>query len=151
VSAILQAAFGFFKTRNRIVMLVHIHPHYSRMSFMKIFNAAISRKTLSTASESAQSRFFLADSFTGDKNMANHEEHVKILDKKITELSDALAHLGKGTDLKELLRIIRFPGYTTPAELAFSVAIIDSMSAQTRLLSTLNTQLLAAGKLVIAK
>lgn len=83
--------------------------------------------------------------------MANHEEHVKILDKKITELSDALAHLGKGTDLKELLRIIRFPGYTTPAELAFSVAIIDSMTAQTRLLSTLNTQLLAAGKLVVAK
>ncbi len=83
--------------------------------------------------------------------MENHEEHVKILDKKITELSDALAHLGKGADLKELLRIIRFPGYTTPAELAFSVAIIDSMNAQARLLSTLNAQLLAAGKLVIAK
>jgi len=80
--------------------------------------------------------------------MLNCDDHVKALDKKITELSDALAHLGKGTDLKELIRIIRFPGWTTPAELAFAVAIIDSMHSHVNTLSHLNTQLLAASKLV---
>jgi len=83
--------------------------------------------------------------------MSNHVDHLKVLDKKITELSDALAHLGKGTDLKELLRIIRFPGYTTPAEFAFSIAMIDSMQIHVNALSTLNTTLLAASKLVATK
>jgi hypothetical protein len=83
--------------------------------------------------------------------MSSHDDHVTVLDKKITELSDALAHLGKGTDLKELLRIIRFPGYTTPAEFAFTVAIVDSMQSHARALSDLNVHLLAASKLVTAK
>ena len=39
--------------------------------------------------------------------MPNHDDHVKVLDKKITELSDALAHLGRGTDLKELIKELR--------------------------------------------
>ena len=69
------------------------------------------------------------------------------LDKKITALSDALAKLGKGTDLKDLLRIIRNPGWTTPAELAFSLAIVDSMRAQTNALAQLSGALAkAAGK-----
>jgi hypothetical protein len=80
--------------------------------------------------------------------MLSHDDHVKLLDKKITDLSDALAHLGKGTDLKELLRIIRLPGYTTPAELAFSVAILETMQVQIKSLNELNTQFVAAAKLV---
>ena len=75
--------------------------------------------------------------------------HIKELDKKITALSDALAHLGQGTSLKELLKIIRFPGYTTPAEFALTVAILDSMHAHTNALAKLETQLLSASKLVI--
>jgi hypothetical protein len=82
--------------------------------------------------------------------MPNQDDHVKIIDKKVTELSDALAHLGKGTDLKELIRIIRFPGWTTPAEFAFVVAIVDSMRVQVSTLSSQSAQLLAAGKLVAA-
>lgn len=70
------------------------------------------------------------------------------LDKKITALSDALAHLGKGGDLKELLRIIRFPGWTTPAELGFALAILDSMQAQANQLTKLSGALLKSGKLV---
>lgn len=81
--------------------------------------------------------------------MPTHDEHVRVLDKKITELSDALAHLGKGTDLKELIRIIRFPGYTTPAEFAFTVAILDSMQTQVTALAHQGAQLVAAGRLVI--
>ena len=77
------------------------------------------------------------------------DAHIKELDKKITALSDALAHLGQGTSLKELLKIIRFPGYTTPAEFALTVAILDSMHAHTNALAKLETQLLSASKLVI--
>jgi hypothetical protein len=78
-------------------------------------------------------------------------DHIKDLDKKITALSDALAHLGKGTSLKDLLKIIRFPGYTTPAEFALTVAILDSMQAHTNALAKLEAQLLVASKLVIQK
>lgn len=56
--------------------------------------------------------------------MATHPDIGK-LEKKITALSDALAHLGKGTDLKDPLRIIHNPGWTTPAEWLFAVGIID--------------------------
>lgn len=83
--------------------------------------------------------------------MPNPLDHVKILDKKITALSDALAHLGKGTDLKDLIKIIKFPGWTTPAEFAFAVALIDSMQFHANALSNMNTQLLAASKLVTTK
>ena len=83
--------------------------------------------------------------------MPHHADHVNVLDKKITALSDALAHLGKGTDLKELLKIIRFPGWTTPAEFAFALGMLDSMQIHANALNSLNTQLLAAGKLVNTK
>ncbi|GAB2849371.1 hypothetical protein GCM10027277_16950 [Pseudoduganella ginsengisoli] len=75
-------------------------------------------------------------------------DHIDVLDKKITALSDALAHLGKGESLKELLRIIRFPGYTTPAEFAFTASILDGMAMQIRLLETTGEHLLAAAKQV---
>lgn len=81
--------------------------------------------------------------------MADENTHIKELDKKITDLSDALAHLGQGTSLRELLRIIRFPGYTTPAEFAFSVAMIDNMQLHVKALDKAGQDLLAAGKLVV--
>lgn len=77
--------------------------------------------------------------------------HVAELDKKITALSDALAHLGKGTDLRELLRIIKNPGWTTPAEFAFATTILDSMHEQVNQLSKTSTKLLEASKQVSAK
>jgi len=76
---------------------------------------------------------------------------IEKLDKKVTALSDALANLGKGTDLKELLRIIRNPGWTTPAELAFTVAILDSMQAQANQLAKLSGALVKAATKVSTK
>jgi hypothetical protein len=73
------------------------------------------------------------------------------LNKKVTALSDALAKLGKGTDLKDLLRIIRNPGWTTPAELAFTVAILDSMQGQVTQLAKLSGALAKAAKRVSTK
>jgi len=79
------------------------------------------------------------------------DTHIRELDKKITALSDALAHLGKGTSFHELLKIIRFPGYTTPTEFALTIAILDSMQAHTNALTKLETELLVASQLVIEK
>ncbi len=76
--------------------------------------------------------------------------HTAVLDKKITALSDALAHLGKGTDLRELLRIIKNPGWTTPAEFAFATTILDSMQEQVTQLERMSGNLLEASKRVAA-
>lgn len=79
------------------------------------------------------------------------EAHIEKLDKKISALSDALAHLGNGTDLKELLRIIRNPGWTTPAELGLTIALLDSMTQQTAQLAKSIGALKAAAAKVGAK
>jgi hypothetical protein len=73
------------------------------------------------------------------------------LDKKVTDLSKALANLGRGTDLKELIRIIRNPGWTTPAELGFSIAILDSMQGQVAQLQKLSGALVKSAKRVTVR
>ena len=80
--------------------------------------------------------------------MPDIERHLEQLDRRITELSDALAGLGRGADLQELLRIIRQPGWATPAELTFGSAILDSMRVQGLALERLNRQLLAGARRV---
>ena len=62
--------------------------------------------------------------------MSKHETQIRELDKKITALREALARLGKGTTMQNLLRTIRDPGYTTPAEILFTGAIVELMQAQ---------------------
>ena len=74
--------------------------------------------------------------------------HVQTLEKQITALSDALAHLGRGTSLAELLKIIRNPGWTTPAEFAFAIAILEAMRVHVSAIETLQKEMLAASKVV---
>ncbi|MGK5046788.1 hypothetical protein ACQ4WP_12905 [Janthinobacterium sp. GB4P2] len=83
--------------------------------------------------------------------MDDNGSHIRELEKKVSALSDALAHLGKGTTLQELLRILRFPGYTTPAEFTFNAAILDTMLVQANALEKLGQDLLAGAKQVVAK
>jgi|GEM_PF-6747488 len=52
------------------------------------------------------------------------------LNKRISALSNVLAKLGKGTDAQDLLMIIRKPGWTTLAELAFTHALLESAEVQ---------------------
>jgi len=54
-----------------------------------------------------------------------HKLDLRKLETRIDALSNALARLGKGGDLKELIRIIKFPGWTTPAEFAFALGIVE--------------------------
>jgi hypothetical protein len=73
------------------------------------------------------------------------------LDKKISALSNVLAKLGKGTDLKDLILIIRKPGWTTPAELAFTTAMLDAVTAQAVQLDRLASAMVKAAKKVKAR
>ncbi|MBN8886234.1 MAG: hypothetical protein J0I77_10970 [Rudaea sp.] len=75
-------------------------------------------------------------------------DHVHILDKKISALSDALAKLGRGVTLAELLKIIRNPGWTTPAEFAFATALINAVHTHIAAIETLQGELLTASKSV---
>jgi hypothetical protein len=80
--------------------------------------------------------------------MPNHRAELKRFEKSITELSDALAHLGRGTSLRELILIIKRPGWTTPAELAFASSIVESMTSQVALLERLQNDLLKGSQMV---
>jgi hypothetical protein len=83
--------------------------------------------------------------------MPTQNPHVEALGKKITDVSNALAMLGKGTDLKELVHIIHGPGWTTPAELAFAATILEEIQAHASAIGRLNSQLIAGSKLVDVK
>ena len=83
--------------------------------------------------------------------MDDNSNHIRDLEKKVSALSDALAHLGKGTTLQEFLRILRFPGYTTPAEFTFNAAILDTMLVQANALEKLGQDMLAGAKKVVVK
>lgn len=84
--------------------------------------------------------------------MANgHGADVEALGKKVTQLSDALAHLGSADDFKRLILILRRPGWTTPAEFLFASSIVDHMLAQAAALSNLKAQLVRASEQVAAK
>ena len=80
--------------------------------------------------------------------MGDHRLEIEGLDKKITALSDALARLSSKEDFQHLIQIIHNPGWTTPAELAFSLAIVEHMSLQARSLTTLKDHLLKASEAV---
>ena len=75
--------------------------------------------------------------------MAPTLEH-RQLEKKITALSSMLAGLGRGTDLRKLILLIRKPGWTTPAELRFASALVDSMLAQANALAATKASLIQA-------
>jgi hypothetical protein len=84
--------------------------------------------------------------------MANgHADQIKKVEAEITALSDALAHLGKGEDFRELLKIIRFPGYTTPAEMLFTLGLVKLVKAQTKVLTETKAVLIDAAKQVATR
>jgi hypothetical protein len=79
------------------------------------------------------------------------ETDIKRLEKQVTDLSDALAHLATRDDWKRLILIFKRPGWTTPAEFIFASAILDSFQAQTKGLASLKSQLLKGSEAVVAK
>jgi hypothetical protein len=75
----------------------------------------------------------------------------KILEKKVTALSDALAKLNSADDFKKLILILRKPGWTTPAEFIFASSIVDTMLAHTKALTLQKDQLLKGSNAVVTR
>jgi hypothetical protein len=71
----------------------------------------------------------------------NHRVDIRRLEKRISALSDVLARLGRGKDLRDLIRILRFPGWTTPAEFASAFGIVESMISHAAVLAQLQSAL----------
>jgi hypothetical protein len=88
-----------------------------------------------------------------DDRHRHHEtsHHIHELEKTIKFTADALAGLGRGSHLQELLRLIHLPGWTTPAELAFVNAILDNISFEVRTLDRLQADLVEAARKVTHK
>jgi hypothetical protein len=80
-----------------------------------------------------------------------HDIDIGGLERRVTALSDALAHLGNADDLKRLILILRRPGWTTPAEFIFASGIVESMLAHSAALTKLRGDLLQGSEAVIAR
>lgn len=78
-------------------------------------------------------------------------DHIAVLEKQISELSDALAHLGKGTSLRDLIKIIHQPGYTTPAEFKFTQAMVSGISNHVTAINGLTRDLVDAAQTVVLR
>jgi hypothetical protein len=71
------------------------------------------------------------------------------LEKSIKALHEAVRGLAGDDDFLELLKIIHFPGYTTPAEFELVFGVVNSMQAQVRELTGLRRTLVTASHEII--
>lgn len=78
-------------------------------------------------------------------------EHIAQLEKGIETLHKSARAFAEDDGYTELLRIIRRPGWTTPAEIAFFLAIVDGMNAQVRELTRFKQELVGAANQVAVK
>ena len=76
------------------------------------------------------------------------KEHLKALEKEITALSAAWARLGRSRDLRELILIIRRPGWTTPAELTLVRGLVATLAGQTKLIEQTTAALMKGSRAV---
>lgn len=83
-----------------------------------------------------------------DKKREYPSHHIHELEKTIKTLADKLAELGRGAHLLELQRIIHWPGWTSPAELAFVNVILDHLSVEVRTIERLQADLVEASRKV---
>ena len=80
--------------------------------------------------------------------MPSHD--IPQLEKRIKSLHEAVNDLGQDDDFVEMLRIIHFPGYTTPAEFRLVSGLVAEMTAQVRALTALRGTLLEASREMVA-
>ncbi len=84
--------------------------------------------------------------------MANdHRANISKLVRRVHALSDSIVGVSSVADWKNLIQVIRRPGWTTPAELRFALGMVDGMIAQTKALEQLKTVLLTASRAVARK
>jgi len=83
-----------------------------------------------------------------NKNIHMPNHNIAKLERNVNALMAALSNLGSAQELKELLKTIRRPGWTTPAEFIFASGIVDSMTIHTKVLIGLEKTLLKGSNAV---
>lgn len=71
------------------------------------------------------------------------------LERHIKALHESVLELAVDDDFIELLKVIRFPGWTTPAEFTLVAALVDTMHTQVRELTDLRQTLLTASREIV--
>ena len=79
-----------------------------------------------------------------------HELAIVRLQKQVTDLSNALANLITDDDLRHLIQIIKGPGWTTPTEFAYAIALLKAMQFQVNAIVTLRSQLVQGSQQVLS-
>jgi hypothetical protein len=77
-----------------------------------------------------------------------HQMKIERLEKRVEALTDAFINLGKTEDLKHLSLDLRRRGWTTQAEFAFVLDMVESLHAQVNTLVALKGALVKSGELV---
>ena len=77
-----------------------------------------------------------------------HRPDIAKLTKRVKALSDSLVYVSKIEDLKQLIIVMKRPGWTTPAEFLFAAGIVDSMLVQVKALGQLKNALLRGSRAV---
>jgi hypothetical protein len=78
-------------------------------------------------------------------------EHKAKVEQKVAAVKENYKALSAGnSDLLELLRIIHFPGYTTPAEAIFTVGIAEALATISAGMAQLHQALIEGAKAVVA-
>jgi len=84
--------------------------------------------------------------------MQPQEKHdVGQIETKVKDLTKNLAKLAHERDFEELIKVIKQPGWTTPAEFKLVTGVVDSMIAQTKALTDLKQVLIEGSRSVNAK
>jgi hypothetical protein len=78
--------------------------------------------------------------------MEKHE--LTLIEAHVQSIKTSHAAFSDTSEMDELFKIIHFPGWTTPAEVAFLRNSLESIIAQTKQLAALRQGLLVAAKLV---
>lgn len=76
------------------------------------------------------------------------KDQLKRLQKNTSLLQELLSDLGRADELKELLRHIRQPGWTTPAEFILVSRGLEAATAQARALAASVTAIVAGARAV---
>ncbi len=79
------------------------------------------------------------------------KHNVDQLEKQLKSLGGKLRKLADDQTITEMLKIIRRPGYTTPAEISFTGGIVNSLGAQVEAVIRLKQNLLEGSRLVVDK
>ena len=83
--------------------------------------------------------------------MERHELDVGRLEKHIYTVRERLEVVAQGDDFEELIKIIRRPGWTTPAEFRLVLGIVETIGRQVDAIEHLKTGLLEGSRQVAAE